>query len=124
MPRMVKVDDANKIVRSIYIGDISDADVLAQVAEISALQIPQHYCELVDLTEVGSLNLSNSTIRQISKTPSVFDRNCKRVILVTDSVHYGIGRMVQTYAELSSSAPFEVVYSREEAMSLLNDRPE
>ena len=123
MPRMLKIDEINKVVHSVYSGDITDADVLAQVVDISSLQIPKGYCELVDLSAVNTLHLTASTIRKIAKTPSVFSNHCKRVMLVADAAQYGVGRMVQTYAELSSSAPFEVVYSREDAMRLLSLGP-
>jgi hypothetical protein len=124
MPRVLKIDQANNLVHSIYIGDITDADVIAQVADISLLKIPNGYCELVDLTAVNTIRLTATTIREIAKTPRVFSNRCKRVILVSDSAHYGVGRMVQAYAELSSSASFEVVYSREEAMRLLSLHPD
>jgi hypothetical protein len=119
MPRSLSINHLAKIVFSIFSGELTDQALLAQCSETSALPITSEYRELVDLTQVTAISATGQTIRAVASRPSPFSKSVPRVILVGGSEQYGMGRMAQTYAELSGSAPFVVVTTKEAAAQLL-----
>lgn len=121
MPHILNVDHQSRIVFSSYTGEVSDAEVLAQVNEIAALPITSDYRELVDLTKVSRIDLSPEVISQISALHGVFGKDSLRVILVSDSSHLETARFAQTFAALNNAAPFKITYSRQEAAQLLKN---
>ena len=123
MPRSLFIDHQTKIVFSVFTGELTNEALLAQCAETSALPITSEYRELVDLTGVTSITATGQTIRAVASRPSPFSKTAPRVILVGRSEQYGMGRMAQTYAELSGSAPFAVAETKEAAAKLLGVDP-
>ena len=123
MPRSLTINHDAKIVFSIFTGELTDEALLSQCGETSALPISSEYRELVDLTGVTAITASGQTIRAVATRPSPFGKLFPRVILVGRSEQYGIGRMAQIYAELSDSAPFAVVDTKQAAAQLLGINP-
>jgi hypothetical protein len=121
MPRILNVDHQSRVVFSTYSGDVTEAEVLAQVNEIAALPITSDYRELVDLTKVSKIELSPDVISQISAMHGVFGKDSLRVILLSDSSHVEMARFAQTFASLSNAAPFKIAFSRQDAARLLRD---
>jgi hypothetical protein len=121
MPHILNVDHQSRVVFSTYTGDVTDADVLAQVDKIATLPISADYRELVDLTKVSRIELSPDVISQISAMHGVFGKDSLRVILLADTSHVHTARFAQTFASLNNAAPFKIAFSRQEAAQLLKE---
>jgi hypothetical protein len=102
-----------------YFGVITNDDLTTCMRELGEAGFPNHYNELADLSGVTRFEASASILRVVANTSSFFGPDSVRVIIAPSAEAFGIGRMVQTYAELSSSTPFLVVHSESEAEVIL-----
>lgn len=122
MPRSLRIDASKSLAIVKYYGVVSDDDLLVCIRELNEAKFPRHYNELADLREVTSFDAAAPVLRLVANEASCFGPNSVRVILAPSTEAFGIGRMVQIYAELSSSTPFVVVQSLQEAEAVLGVR--
>ncbi len=118
VPRTQIIDDGKRLVIVRYSGVVSDEDLRTCVKELESAKFPPEYREFADLRQVTRFNATSSTLRTIAASSS-FAAGSIRVILAPSDESYGIGRMVQIFAELSGSTPFQVVHSQDEAEEIL-----
>lgn len=119
MPRNLRFEASKGLAIVKYFGVVTDDDLLGCIRELREADFPRHYNELADLREVIRFEASAQILRLVANESSPFGKNSIRVILAPSSEAFGIGRMVQTYSELTSSTPFVVVHSVPEAEALL-----
>jgi hypothetical protein len=119
LPRNLRFDASKGLAIVKYFGVVTDDDLLSCMRELREANFPQHYNELADLREVTHFEASAQILRLVANESSLFGKKSIRVILAPSSEAFGIGRMVQTYSELTSSTPFVVVHSVQEAETLL-----
>jgi len=98
MPVHVAVDRRRKLVITTYSGDVSDADVSRQIAEIRQ-QAPYGpaYRAITDFTQVRQFNISSSEIRSVAESESPL-AEAQRVMVAPSDEVYGTSRMFQSLA--------------------------
>ncbi len=119
MPRNLRIEPSKGLVIVKYFGVVTDEDLQNCMCALREAKFPNYYNELADLREVTRFAASSTTLRLVADESSCFGTDSVRIILAPSTEAFGIGRMVQTYAELSSSTPFLVVHSISEAEVLL-----
>lgn len=74
-------------------GVLTDADVLAAQERLRTdPEFHNHYCELVDLQRVTSIEVSSATIRQLAQQ-DLWGPEARRAFVVTSEVGFGLARM-------------------------------
>jgi len=122
MPVHVDVDRDRKLVVTSYSGEVNDADVARQIAEIKCnAPYDAEYSAITDFTAVTQFNISLDQIRRVAETESPLSKS-KRVMVAPSDVAYGTSRMFQTLA--SNTRPhITVVRALAEAYQVLGISP-
>ena len=98
MPVTVRVDRSEKLVVTRYSGQVTDADVARQIADIerNAPYDPE-YRAITDFTQVTQFEISADQIRLVAESKSPLEK-AHRVMVAPSDVAYGTSRMFQMLA--------------------------
>ncbi|HKR30393.1 MAG TPA: hypothetical protein VJT08_07945 [Terriglobales bacterium] len=98
MPVSVRVDRAKKLVVTTYTGQVTNEDVVQQIAEIERnLPYDGEYCAITDFTQVTHFDISSDQIRLVAESKSPLEK-ARRVMVAPSDVAYGTSRMFQMLA--------------------------
>ena len=119
MPTKLKIDRAAGVVYSTLYGELRTPDLVHHIAEIREHpDLNPFFSELVDATEVTSLNLPSGDIQRFAMQESPFEPSARRVLVASEDLIFGLARMFQTFG--SDRRPnFAVVRTLAEARQLL-----
>lgn len=95
--------------------------VAARATVMTAPGWKSTFAHILDFTEVETLELSNDDVRALATASPIFDASALQILVARQrSVHFGIARMFQIYAE--GRRQVHVVDSMERARALLGER--
>ena len=122
MPVQVVVDRNKKLVVTTYSGEVTNADVARQIAEIKQ-QAPygSGYRAITDFTEVTQFEVSSDEIRSVADSKSPLAQ-AQRVMVAPSDVTYGTSRMFQMLAG-QTRPNITVVRTLDEAYTVLGIEP-
>src|SRR5581483_464260 len=98
MPVTVRVDRNKKLVITTYTGQVTNEDVVRQIAEI-VRNAPYEgdYRAITDFTQVTHFDISSDQIRLVADSKSPLEK-AQRVMVAPSDVAYGTARMFQMLA--------------------------
>ena len=98
MPVKVEVDRTRKLVVTFYSGEVTDADVRQQIADINRHSpYDPDYRVITDFTQVTQFEISAEQIRDVAATASPLAK-ARRVMVAPSDIAYGTSRMFQALA--------------------------
>jgi len=120
MPVQYVVHPQYRLVVTTGEGRVVFAEVRAhQDALLNDPDFDPEFNQLMDGTDVTDFALSADEIRMVVSR-RIFSRTSRRALVVTSTLLYGIGRMLQTYLELSKAAsPTSIFPDRVSALKWL-----
>ena len=119
MPVQVSVDPKSRLATRTYSGVVTSEDLLESIHQYATIPgFEPTFNELMDFREVESVAAPIEDIHRCAHTPVPFDNSCKRVILASKQIIYGLARMYQILGE-DAHPNIEVVRTVEEANRLL-----
>jgi hypothetical protein len=93
MPFSYKIDKERKIVMSTGYDVFTLADALEHQEKLRKdPNFDPSFCQLMDFTHVTKLDLRGDDVRRLAQA-SIFARDSKRAILVTNDTAFGLARM-------------------------------
>ena len=125
MPIRIQIDPTAKTATLSFTGSIGMVD-FAQAREHIAREpgwSPQ-FAHILDFTEVTALELSTENIQKLAAATPVFDPTALQILVARPgSVHFGISRMFEIYADTRRNV--HVVESIDQARALVaaNEAP-
>lgn len=123
MPAVVKIDNRRKIVISTFYGDVTGEELLRHGAKIQAdPDFDPAFSEIVDLSGVTSLAVSDATLAIMASAESLFSEAAVHIVVAPADFEF---RVARTYQERSRSTrpKFYVVRSLHQAYGLLASDP-
>lgn len=119
MPTKLKIDRAAGVVYSTLYGELRPPDLVRHIAEIREHpDFNPFFSELVDATQVTSLDLPSGDIQRFAMQDSPFEPSAQRVLVASEDLVFGLARMFQTFG--SDRRPnFAVVRTLAEAHQFL-----
>ncbi len=118
MPAVVKIDNRRKIVVSTFYGEVTGEELLGHGAKIqSDPDFNPAFSEIVDLSGVASLLVSEGTLATMAASPSLFRDSALHIVVAPAALEFA----ARKYKDLArdSRPNFHVVCSLEEAYGLL-----
>ena len=98
MPTKIIIDRKSGVVYSTLSGKIGTPDLVRHIAAIREHpDFDPSSNELIDATEVTSLDISSADIQAFAMQDSPFDASAKRVLVASDDLIFGLARMFQTF---------------------------
>lgn len=116
----VEVDQ--RVVICTFSGEVDDADILSVRGMIAAHpDFDPDLSEILDFSRVTSANLSTAAIQLVSMRDSILGPTSMHIVVARQDFIFGLGRMMQAYAE-DTRPNAAVVRTMEEARELLARR--
>ena len=95
MPSAYTIDQTRSIVLSRGWGVITEHELLAHARALAAdPRFEPHFCQLADLRDVTSVQVTSATIRQLVHL-SPFGAGARRALVGSTDIVYGMARMFQ-----------------------------
>ncbi|HWZ85220.1 MAG TPA: hypothetical protein VN032_03410 [Thermoanaerobaculia bacterium] len=115
MPGSFAIDQTRSAVLTRGWGTLTGRDLLAHARTLAAdPRFHPHFCQLVDLREVTTVDASSAIIRELAEV-SPFGAGARRAIVVSTDVAYGMARMFQ----ILRTTPDEIFVFRDMDAALL-----
>jgi hypothetical protein len=123
VPAVVKIDNRRKIVISTFYGDVTGEELLRHGAKIQAdADFDPAFSEIVDLSGVTSLAVSDATLATMAGAPSMFSEAAVHIVVAPADFEFRVARTYQERAR-STRPKFYVVRSLQQAYGLLASDP-
>ena len=107
------------MVYSTLSGDVAAPDLMRHIASIRAHpDFDSSFNELVDATQLHSINLTSEDVRAFAMQDSPFLPSSKRVLVASEDLIFGLARMFQVFGG-DSRPNFDVVRTLAEARKRL-----
>jgi hypothetical protein len=98
VPTKIIIDRKSWVVYSTLSGKIGTPDLIRHIAAIREHpDFDPFFNELIDATEVTSLDVSSEDIQAFAMQASPFDPSAKRVFVASEDLIFGLARMFQTF---------------------------
>ena len=121
MPAYHTIDHTSKLIVTTWTGEVTDAEFFEALKkyqdEIQRNQNFSGYNEVLDLTNIASINLSSEGIEHLAERASLTDTDSyhrRFAIIVGSPLAYGLARMYAIYRGL--------IKSRTKTLRVFNDR--
>jgi hypothetical protein len=120
VPAVVKIDKRRRIVISTFYGDVNGEELLGHAMKIQAdPEFNPAYSEIVDLSGVTSLAVSDASLAALSGRPSLFRDSSLHILVAPAELEFRAARSYQEMAR-DSRPKLYVVRSLEQAYRLLD----
>ncbi len=126
MPITYCIDHEKKLVEARAHGALTDADVFGYQQEVWSRPDVAGYNEIVEMVDVKSIEfVSSERMRELANLSADMDTpnvSSKFAIIAHETLHYGLGRMYETFREINpkSEKKVHIFTSREDALRWLN----
>lgn len=118
MPAVVKIDKRRRIVISTFYGDVNGEELLGHAIKIQAdPEFNPDYSEIVDLSGVTSLLVSDASLAALAVQPSLFRESSLHIVVAPADFEFQAARSYQEMAR-NSRPNFHVVRSLRQAYGL------
>jgi hypothetical protein len=98
VPTKIIIDRESGVVYSTLSGKLGTADLVRHIAAIREHpDFDPFFNELIDATEVTSLDIPSADIQAFAMQDSPFDRSAKRLFVASEDLIFGLARMFQTF---------------------------
>src|SRR5215469_12606662 len=102
MPIILKIDPRRRLVYSTLYGRITDAELLNHRSSIASdPSFNPDYSEIVDLTAVSEAAISESTLKAMAGTQSLYKPSVFHIIVASNKTIRGLANRFKTLAEES-----------------------
>jgi hypothetical protein len=119
VPTKLMIDPQAGMVYSTLSGDVAAPDLMRHIASIRAHpDFDSSFNELVDATQLHSINLTSEDVRAFAMQDSPFLPSSKRVLVASEDLIFGLARMFQVFGG-DSRPNFDVVRTLAEARKRL-----
>ncbi|MGA9184937.1 MAG: hypothetical protein WBZ32_06540 [Candidatus Acidiferrales bacterium] len=120
MPYQLDFDSANRILRAVFGGVVSDEELVQFYLGIGPyLALKEPLAAVIDFTAVTSFEVSPDTIRQLaSLPPALKDPAIPRCVIAPASKIFGLARMFELQGQ-GTRPSFHVVRNEKEAWAIL-----
>ena len=127
MPYDVSIDHEQKLVSSVWRGDIDEAVCVSYINDVWGIPEIGAYDELVDFRKVTTMDLSIEAIqRLVSRSRSVAtpDAVARSALVATGDIMYGLSRMYVSFRDMDDAhqREWKVVDDIDEARRWLETR--
>src|SRR5215472_2196586 len=124
MPVVLKIDSRRKIVYSTFYGKVTDKELLGHRSAIaSEPRFKPDFNEIVDLTSVTEIAISDESLVKLAGTESLYNESVTHIIVAPGGLPLKLANKFKTVARETRRNLF-VVPTPAEAYKLLDGRPE
>ena len=118
MPAVVKIDKRRRIVISTFYGNVNGEELLGHAIKIQAdPEFNPAYSEIVDLSGVTSLLVSDASLAALAGTATLFRESSLHIVVAPADFEFRAARSYQEMAR-NSRPNFYVVCSLQQAYGL------
>jgi hypothetical protein len=122
MPVILKINPQKKVVHSTFFGVVTDREMLAHSETISShAEFRPEFDEIIDLTMVSELRVTETAMKELATKESVFARLAKHVIIAPKDFSYERALELKRIAEATRPG-LTVVRTAAEAYQLVGLR--
>ena len=98
MPTKIIIDRESGVVYSTLSGKIGTPELIRHIAALREHpDFDPFFNELIDTTEVTSLDIASAEIQAFAMQDSPFEPSAKRVFVASEDLIFGLARMFQTF---------------------------
>jgi hypothetical protein len=123
MPVVLKIDPRRQLVYSTFYGKLTDAELAGHGHAIATdPDFRPHFSEIVDLTAVTEMSISEGTLAALASNPSLFSESVMHIVVAPSEPLFQMASRYKHLAQSSRRNLF-VVRTRAEAYRLLPAEP-